>query len=211
MTICDTIAIGFLAGGQARRMGGGDKALIEVGGQTILQRQLALTQDFRVRLINANGDAFRFADAGLPVIPDRLPGFLGPLIGLLSCLDYLHHHHPEIAYIQTMATDAPFVPRDLTSRLYQPIIAGAGQLAQPASEGRRHPVFGLWPVSIRRDLYHAVAKRDIRKIDDFTASYKMVTVGFEHPDYDPFMNLNRSEDVILAEQINRRSISGEIS
>ena len=200
---CSAIAIGFLAGGQARRMGGGDKALIKIGNQTILQRQMRQTDRFAVRLVNANGDASRFADAGLPVIQDISSGFLGPLVGLLSCLDYLARHHPEITMLQSMATDAPFVPHDLTDRLYQ---AGGkdGQLAQPASNGRRHPVFGLWPVSIRQDLHDAVINQGVRKIDDFTSGYQMAVVEFDHPDYDMFMNLNRLEDVVLAEQIDAR-------
>ena len=202
MSLHEHIAIGFLAGGQARRMGGGDKAFIEVGGQTILRRQLHITDEFSVRLINANGDPARFAEAGLPVVPDTISGFLGPLIGLLSCLEYLHQHHPEIAFVQTMATDAPFIPHDLTARLFDALDDGAYQLAQPMSCGRRHPVFGLWPVGIRQELYDAVVTQDIRKIDDFTAGYKMAVVTCEHAEYDPFMNLNRAEDVAQAEQIN---------
>ena len=206
MTICNTIAIGFLAGGQARRMGGGDKALIKIGDETILQRQMRKTDKFAVRLINANGDASRFADAGLPVVQDVSSGFLGPLVGLLSCLDYLALHHPEITMLQTMATDAPFVPHDLTDRLNQAIMA-PDQLAQPASNGRRHPVFGLWPVTIRQNLHDAVIHEGVRKIDDFTSGYQMAVVECEHPDYDMFMNLNRAEDVALAEQINARITS----
>ena len=95
MIALDTVAVGFLAGGQARRMGGKDKPLLSIGGQTILERQLDATALHKVRVINANGDLSRFESYGLPVIPDSLPDWPGPLAGILSCLDWLAQSHCE--------------------------------------------------------------------------------------------------------------------
>ena len=79
-----------LAGGLARRMGGGDKARIEIGGVSILDRVLAtLSGQCTGMIINANGDPARFADTGVPVVPDNVPDYPGPLAGILAGLDWL--------------------------------------------------------------------------------------------------------------------------
>ncbi len=194
----DTVAVGFLAGGRARRMGGKDKPFLSVGGQTILNRQLAATALHKVRVINANGDLSRFDSYGLPVIPDNLPDWPGPLAGILSCLDWLADAHRECDLLLSCATDAPFIPSDLAARLLQVRTDENATLAQARSSGRRHPVFGLWPVSIRRDLRTALIDDGLRKIDDFTNRFSLAIADFE--DYpDPFSNVNRPVDIAAAE------------
>jgi len=194
----DDIAVGFLAGGQARRMGGGDKALITISGQTILSRQIEATAGHRVRMINANGDAGRFSRFGLPVIADTLDGYPGPLAGILACLSYLERCHPEIDCLLSCATDAPFIPADLAVQLGRACQQQKAQLAQASSYGRRHPVFGLWPVSVKTALHNALVEEGLRKIDDFTARYSVAVVDFDRSP-DPFMNVNRPEDISYAE------------
>lgn len=201
------IAVGFLAGGLARRMGGGDKALLEIGDYTILERQLAATQQHRVRLINANGDSSRYHLFGLPVVADNISGNPGPLAGILACLDYLAEKQEQVSFLLSCATDAPFIPSDLAARLWAGLEAEKAVLAQARSQGRRHPVFGLWPVSVRARLRHAVQNEGIRKIDDFTALYSVAIVEFnEQPD--PFLNVNTPEDIAHAEAAltNKRTL-----
>jgi len=197
MTDLSTIAVGFLAGGQARRMGGRDKPFISVGGRTILDHQIAATARHQVRMINANGDLSRFAGYGLPVIADTLAGWPGPLAGILACLDWLADTHPDCPLLLSCATDAPFIPSDLAERLLAERTARSAELAQARSAGRRHPVFGLWPVTIR-DPLRAALDEGVRKIDDFTAHYSLAVADFDG-DPDPFMNVNRPEDLVLAE------------
>ena len=198
MTICNTIAIGFLAGGQARRMGGGDKALIKIGDETILQRQMRKTDRFAVRLINANGDARPFQPFGLPIVADNIADYPGPLAGILVCLDYLAHYHPEVSVLLSCATDAPFIPGDLAARLASARQAKKAELAQASSNGRRHPVFGLWPVSLRDDLRAALLQEGLRKIDHFTARYRIAVADFSGKP-DPFLNMNQPEDITRVE------------
>src|SRR5437870_11831766 len=139
-----------LAGGLARRMGGGDKARLRVGGRTILERVLArLKPQCAALILNANGDPTRFADTGLDVVPDSVPGFAGPLAGILAGLDWAAAHRPDCPYIASVATDAPFLPTDLVARLAAELGAAHAGLACAASGGRAHPVFGLWPVRLR--------------------------------------------------------------
>ena len=198
MTDLSTIAVGFLAGGQARRMGGQDKPFIRIGGQTILDRQLAATAGHRIRVINANGDLSRFSGFCLPVIADSMAGWPGPLAGILTCLDWLAATHPDCSLLLSCATDAPFIPSDLAERLLAAKTAQSADLAQPRSAGRRHPVFGLWPVSIREELRTALLDDGIRKIDEFTDRFSVAIVDFDgRPD--PFSNVNRPDDIAAAE------------
>lgn len=192
------IAVGFLAGGLARRMGGVNKALLEIGGQTVLERQLAATAHHRVRLINANGDIRPFQPFDLPIVPDNISDYPGPLAGVLVCLDYLAKYHPEIPVLLSCATDAPFIPSDMAARLAAGRQAKKAELAQASSNGRRHPVFGLWPVSLRDDLRTALLQEGLRKIDHFSARYRTATVDFSGQP-DPFLNMNQPEDIAKAE------------
>lgn len=192
------VAVGFLAGGQARRMGGQDKPFITIGGKTILDRQLTATAHHKVRLINANGTLSRFEGYGLPVVPDSVADWPGPLAGILACLDWLADSHPSCDLLLSCATDAPFIPADLAERLLAARQAKGATLAQARSSGRRHPVFGLWPVSLRAELRSALLEDGIRKIDDFTDRYALAIAEFAG-EPDPFANVNRPDDIAAAQ------------
>src|SRR3974390_1084716 len=148
-----------LAGGLARRMGGGDKARMRIGGTTILERVLARLKPQCARIIiNANGDPSRFADTGLPVVPDSVPDFAGPLAGILAGLDWAAAHAPRVEWLLSAPGDCPFLPRDLLSQLHQARIAAATPLACARSGEWRHPVVALWPVAMREDLRRALTQ-----------------------------------------------------
>ena len=198
MTSAVDIAVGFLAGGQARRMGGQDKPLISIGGQTILDRQLAATARHQIRLINANGDLARFSGYGLPIVADEIADWPGPLAGILACLDWLADTHPACDLMLSCATDAPFIPSDLAQQLLAARTDQGAILAQARSSGRRHPVFGLWPVAIRAELRSALLDEGIRKIDDFTDRFSVAVSDFDG-DPDPFSNVNRPDDLAAAQ------------
>ena len=197
------LAAGFLAGGLARRMGGGDKAELRLVGKTILEWQLEAVSDIECRVLNANGPADRFQHYGLPVVPDNLEGFLGPLAGLHAMLGYVQQTDPDVTHLLSLATDAPFIPKGLGNALTSALRNTDADIAIASSAGRHHPVFALWPVNLCKDLEIAIKDEGIRKIDDFTARYKAVLVSFEidgtgnRPD--PFMNINRPEDLMAAE------------
>ena len=194
---CEATAICFLAGGQARRMGGGDKALIDIGGQSILARQIAATSQHPVRFINSHGPKDRFSDYGLPVIPDYIDGFLGPLAGIVTGLEYLSQHHKEIDWMVSCATDIPFLPQTLAEALHMAVAQEQADMATARSAGRTHPVCSLWPVHLAAALRDALLGEDIRKIDRFTARYHVAYADFDVAP-DPFMNVNRPEDIAAA-------------
>jgi molybdopterin-guanine dinucleotide biosynthesis protein A len=189
----------LLAGGQSRRMGGGDKSLRVIGGVSLLERVIErMRPQVETLVLNANGDPARFAGFGLPVVPDSVPDYAGPLAGVLAGLDWTAVHRPDSAHVVSVATDAPFLPRDLVSRLVRGMEESGADLACAASGSQPHPVIGLWPVRLREDLRHAVVSEGVRKVDVWTARHRLVTVPFPSEPIDPFFNANRPEDLATA-------------
>jgi molybdenum cofactor guanylyltransferase len=192
----------LLAGGQSRRMGGGDKCLRELAGRPILWHIIdRIRPQVRGLLLNANGDPERFAEFGLPVVADSVPDFAGPLAGVLAGLDWATTHAPDAPWIMSVPTDAPFLPHDLARRLFAACDGHRAEMACAASEGRAHPVVGLWPVRLRHNLRRALEADGIRKVDEWTAQYRLATVEFPIDPVDPFFNTNRPEDLAEAERL----------
>lgn len=192
----------LLAGGQSRRMGGGDKCLRSLGGRPILARIIERVRpQVRHLILNANGDPARFAGFGLAVTSDSVEGFPGPLAGILAGLDWAARYAPDCPYVVTVPTDAPFMPADLVERMLAELAREHAELACAASGGRSHPVVGLWPVALREDLRRAMVVEEIRKVDRWTARHRLVTVDFPTAPVDPFMNVNRPEDLAEAERL----------
>lgn len=194
----------ILAGGLARRMGGGDKPMRAIAGKTILQRVIDRMQPQCDGLIlNANGDLGRFAAFGLPVVPDSVQGFAGPLAGVLAALDWAAEHRPHAKWVVSVAADCPFLPRDLVARLHTARREDEAELCVVRSGAQTHPVVGLWSVALRQDLRHALVVEDCRKIDRWTARYKLATVDWPIEPLDPFFNANTPEDLAQAETLAR--------
>ena len=191
-----------LAGGLARRMGGGDKALIRIGSETILQRTLArLTPQVSGVVLNANGDPARFAAFGLPVVADDVLDFAGPLAGILAGLDWIAANRPETEWMVSVPGDCPFLPRDLVARLHAARITEGKPLACAHSGDWRHPVVGLWQVALRDDLRHAITVEDLRKIEVWTARHGVALADWPTEPVDPFFNVNTPEDVERATRV----------
>jgi len=195
----------ILAGGLARRMGGGDKTLMDVAGRPLLGHVIGrLAPQVREIAINANGDPARFAQFELPVIADTVPGHAGPLAGILAGMRWAGARgHSHIA---TAAGDTPFFPRDLVACLgdalspTQPIAMAATE--DPGRGLSEHPTFGLWPVDLAEDLQHALTVGGLRKVIHWTARHGFARVVFDDAHY-PFFNVNTPEDLVAAERIHR--------
>jgi molybdenum cofactor guanylyltransferase len=191
-----------LAGGLARRMGGGDKARIRIGGRSILERVLArLKPQCTSVILNANGDPARFADTGLPIVPDTVPDFAGPLAGILAGLDWAAAHAAEVADVVSVPGDCPFLPRDLVARLSAARRAAGLPLACARSGEWRHPVVGLWPVALRSDLRAALVEESLHKIEAWTARHGVAIADWPAAPIDPFFNVNTPADAAEAERI----------
>ena len=181
----------ILAGGQATRMGGGDKGLLHLGNQTILSRVIDRFNPQCAELaLSANGDAQRFATLGLPIIADSIPDFAGPLCGVLAGLDWAADQ--GASHIVTAAADTPFLPCDLVRELQLAAENSPNQMAIAASPSGRQPTFGLWPTILREDLRTALLG-GLRKIVLFTSQHGATTAEF--PDDAAFFNVNKPADL----------------
>ena len=198
----------ILAGGLGRRMGGGDKPLYVVGGRPMLAHVIGrLAPQVERIVINANGDPARFAGYGLPVVPDPIAGFLGPLAGILAGLRWSAANVPQARLVASVAADTPFFPADFVARLAEAQAGRDGAIALAASAGGTHPVFGLWPTALADELEAFLTAGDTGKILAFVDRHTRIDVPFEDiplPDgetADPFFNVNTPEDARRAEEI----------
>ncbi len=183
----------ILAGGQATRMGGGDKGLLQLGDRSILDHVIArIDPQVAALSLNANGDAERFSGYGLPVKSDSIEGFVGPLSGVLAGMDWAHSI--GASHVVSVAADTPFFPCDLVPQLL--LNATGDGLALAASPSGRQPTFGIWPVSLRDDLRGALIG-GLRKVVQWTNAHNAGTAEF--PDDNAFFNVNTPDDLIQAE------------
>jgi molybdopterin-guanine dinucleotide biosynthesis protein A len=190
----------ILAGGLARRLGGGDKALRRVGGQTVLTRLIGRLAPQVTRLIlNANADAARFNEFGLPVVSDDLPDRPGPLAGVLAGLDWTAQFAPDVQWVVTAPGDAPFLPLDLVARLHA--ARGKATLACAASGGQTHPVAALWPVALRHDLRHALTVEKLHKVGAYIRRHDPAIAEWPTQGVDPFFNVNTPADLAEADRL----------
>jgi molybdopterin-guanine dinucleotide biosynthesis protein A len=195
----------LLAGGLARRMGGGDKVLRMAGGIPLLAHAVAA---FRPQceglVLSANGDPARFAGFALPIVADNLPGFKGPLAGILAGLDWIAARCPDVPFAISVPADTPFLPGDLAARLMDARAKDTALIACARSGGRTHPAVAVWPVSIRNDLRHALVVHDMRKVEAFLQNYSRAIVEWPIEPHDPFLNVNDPSDLAAAETILSR-------
>jgi len=197
-----TVAGVLLAGGKARRMGGGDKGLEQLAGRPLMDRIVERVRpQVSALLINANGNPERFEHFGLPIAADVIEGFAGPLAGVLTGMEWTQNNEPDTPWLASFATDAPFVPEDLVKKMVAAVQSEGADMACAASAGRDHPVFGLWPVALANDLRQAMIEEDMRKIDRWTARYKLARVDFSADPVDPFFNINSPDHLAEAENL----------
>lgn len=192
-------AILVLAGGRATRMGGADKALLPFAGTTLLDHVLGrVAGQGAPLLLSANGDPARFARFGLPVLPDPVGNWPGPLAGILAGLEWLATHAPATAWLVSVPADTPFLPPDLVPRLQAARVAAAAVLACAESGGRLHPVVGLWPVRLASELRQALLGEGLRRVEAWATRYPLARATFAAQPYDPFLNLNTPAELRAA-------------
>lgn len=196
----------ILAGGTARRMGGGDKGMLHLNGKWVIEAVLdRLSPQVDRVALNANGDPHRFAALGLEVIADPVPEPVGPLGGVLAALQWARSAVPEASHVATAAADTPFFPRDLVARLAD----AAGASSAPAiarTSGRLHPVFALWPVELADDLARHLVEGGRRRVTAYACDlHNAAIVDFPcGPGDDPFFNINTPDDLERARERHRR-------
>ncbi len=216
---CDNEITGIiLAGGLSRRMfasgrsgasadaPAGDKGLLDIAGKPMLGHVIErLAPQVGTIAINANGDPARFAPFGLPVVPDTIDGFVGPLAGVLAGLLWARTNTPDARWIASASADAPFVPPDLVARLRAAVEMRGNAIAIAQSSGGLQPVIGLWPLALAEDL-DAALRGGLRKVLHWTDKHGTVPVAFDHFDVagtsvDPFFNANTPEELAEARRL----------
>ena len=198
----DPIGGVLLAGGQARRMGGGDKAATALAGAWLVEHAIArIKPQVQPLILNTNTPDPVFEDFGLPLVGDAIGDFSGPLAGILTGLEWMRDHAPGVRFMASFAVDAPFLPEDMGGRMRAAVADEDADLACASSGGRTHPVFGLWKVALAPDLRCAMETEDMRKVDLWTARHKTVAVDFPTDPIDPFFNVNSPEDLAAAERL----------
>ena len=200
--INNEVAVLLLAGGQSRRLGGGDKCLRSLEKEIILDKilQKILPQNKSI-ILNANGDPDRFSKYSFPIIQDTMDGYLGPLVGILSGMEWVRKNQKNKKYIVSIATDTPFFPYNLVEKLYSTAIARPEKIICASWQGRKNPVFAIWPISLIHDLRKDILSGS-RKIDSWTYKYGVYAINFISPN-DPFFNINTPEDLKLANEMVR--------
>jgi molybdopterin-guanine dinucleotide biosynthesis protein A len=195
----------LLAGGRSSRMGGGDKCLLPVQGKPliahILERLAPQTRDV---LINTNSDPGPFLKFGLPILPDAIAGFQGPLAGLLTGMLWSRRRHPHQAYMLSVAGDVPFLPRDLVARLHASLTGGQADIAIAAGPDGGHPTIGLWPVDLAERLEHDLMETNIRSMLDWSSTFHVARTPFSA---DVLVNINTPAELDFCQDIypgNRR-------
>lgn len=196
-----------MAGGLSRRMGGGDKALLCLAGQTLIEHAAGrLAPQVSSLVINANGDPARFAALPFPVVSDEIPDFPGPLAGILAALRWFTRELPATRAVASLSADAPFVPHDLVRRLMDALPDDtAAPVAVAGSRGRRHPVIALWSMETANEIEAALARGE-RKVEAMIDRLGAATVPFPDLDIagrkiDPFFNINTPDDLAFAHEM----------
>lgn len=191
----------ILAGGLARRMGGGDKCLLPLAGKTLLQRTIdRASPQVSQLLLNANGNSLRFARTRLPVVPDIIANNLGPLAGIHAGLEWMTKHAPDIEWLVSFASDTPFFPQDFAEALLS--AAGSTKLVVASSQYKLHPVFALWHKSLKPEIEVALQSGQSPRLQEWIKSQGANTVDFAADAYDPFFNINTPQDLYAAEPIS---------
>jgi molybdopterin-guanine dinucleotide biosynthesis protein A len=186
----------LLAGGLARRMGGGDKPMRLIAGRPILELVIGrLAPQCDGLVLNANGDPARFAAFGLPVVPDDIADFPGPLAGVLAGLEWAAANRPGVQYVFTAAADCPFLPRDLVARLHRARRDNDAEIAVAESSGQMHPIIAIWNVDLRHALRHALTVEDFRKAHAFVRRFHLAQASWPTTPLDPFFNANQADDL----------------
>ena len=190
-----------LAGGLSRRMDGPEKSLLKLGDKTLIARvcERLAAQTAQV-IINANGDPERFADIHLPVVADTIEGFAGPLAGVLTGMRWVKEH-TKATHIITVAADTPFFPADYVSTIEEIAANNSTEIALAASNGNRHPVFGLWPVNLADALEAFLVQEKQRKVMLFVQRHPNCLIEFSGVNPDPFFNINTPDDLRIAQEL----------
>ena len=184
----------ILAGGEARRMGGGDKGLVALCGKPLIEHVLAaLSPQVDTIIINANRNRERYAAYGYPVVADSRKGFQGPLAGMLSCLE-----EAETEFMVTVPCDSPLLPDDLVARLFRQLSEEQAEISVAHNGDRMQPVFALMAANLASSM-QAFLDGGERKIDRWFEGHRLALTDFSDGP-ERFRNINNPAELAQMEE-----------
>ena len=190
----------IMAGGKSSRMNGIDKTLMEIKDHTLLSIVInKITHQTKYIVLNSNRDPSIFKNYNIKVIKDTISNHPGPLAGVLTGIEWFYKNNTNIKWVVSVPVDSPFFPNNLINKLYEAVIKSKKLIGVSSSNGRNHPVFSIWHISLMQPLQEAL-NSNIRKIDLFTKSYNPAVVDFSSS-VDPFFNINTPEDLKIANDL----------
>jgi molybdenum cofactor guanylyltransferase len=183
----------IIAGGKSSRMGGQEKAFLNLGGKALMAHVIdRLKPQVDELIINSNGVPFRFAKFHAAVIPDLMEDLTTPLAGLHASMKHAALHGSDV--VITAPSDTPFLPADLAARLGEgPAIARSGT--------EEHYIIGAWPVGLLDDLEAAIHRERLFRMKDWAKRCHAGRVEWALTPHDPFLNINTPDDLAAAERI----------
>lgn len=200
-----TMCVGvILAGGQSRRMGGGDKCLLYLHEKTLVQHTLDRAKpQVNTLLLNCNGEEARFNFVGLPIVKDIFEGWRGPLAGIHASLNWMAENHPSSKWLASFAADTPFFPEDLVARLLEHAEKNGCEVVVATHKNEMQPLFALWNISLLHKLEGHLQNNGNPKMQAWIKSQEYICVEFEKVYQDPFFNINTPADYDAAEYMIR--------
>ena len=196
-----------LAGGLSRRMAGRDKGSLALAGRPLISHVLDRIGDqVSEVVINASEELDRFREYGLNIVPDisgngEVEDFGGPLVGILSVLEWVPANRPAVSLVVTVPTDTPLLPLDFVDRARQVFDAEQAEFACAVSGERVHPVITLWSVELRHRLRSLVVDEGLRRADRLLEHFHVARVEYPARPIDPFFNINNPEDLAEGERL----------
>ena len=183
----------ILAGGQARRMGGEDKGLIQLAQKPMIEYVLnAIESQVDDIIINANRNQTVYERYGYPVVADQIEGYCGPLAGMASGLQAA-----KTPFVVTVPCDSPLIPDDLVQKLYSTLQDEDAEICTALSNGRLQPVFTVMKTEVLPSMLEFLNNGE-RKIDKWFEQHRLAIADFsEQPD--TFININSVEELTALE------------
>ena len=193
----------ILAGGQAKRMGGKDKALIELQNRTLLSHVLEKISGYASPVgLNINKNQEKFTKFNYPILKDKIEGYLGPLSGIFTAINWAKEINED--WVLTLPCDTPYLPNDLIPRLIKLAldVDNKFDVISVKCNNQTHPVIGLWKTNLIHKLENSL-KNGVRKIDLFTSEINIKYIEYFFDDFslDPFLNLNSPSDILHSQKI----------
>ena len=192
----------ILAGGKSKRMGE-DKLFLNLNNKTLIEHTIDKVKKYLNELIIiTNKKNEFFTKNNLKTVKDCLSGQLGPLVGILTAMNWAKENSPNCSWIASFPCDTPFFPETVISKFIEESKKKESLILCASSHGRKHNIFGLWSLDLYDKLYNDIVNNKVRKVQDWTKANNIKNLEFKFKNYDPFFNINTTEDLELAKKLS---------